>query len=98
MKQIHPMLQSALLALPIWTLLLIDVYALKNSLGKFSNILHAPGLFLMLLINPSWEQMHYYESWQFLIGDFVFYFLLILVSVLVIRRILRRKDDTKQTP
>jgi hypothetical protein len=95
LKQTNLFHQSTLFALPIWIFLLIDVYALDVGFGKLSAILHSPGLFLMLLVNPTWEQMHNYQGWHYLIGNYLFYYLLILATVALWRWI-KRRDRSKE--
>lgn len=85
-------LRCFLFALPIWLLLLVDVYVLDYGLGRFSSMLHLPGAMLMLLVNPTWQQLHNYRPWQHLIGDFLFYYLLVLVIVYAIRRFRKRSS------
>ena len=79
-------LKSFYIALPLCLFLSIDAYVMRDSWGIVTRFLHIPGAFLMLVVNPTWEQMHNYEPWHYLIGDFLFYYFLIVVCIALYRR------------
>lgn len=86
-KQTNIFIRCALYAFPIWALLLIDIYVFDQGLGMLVGALHAPGAFIMLILNPTWQQLHSYSGWHLLVGDIVFYYLLVLLLTLGLRYI-----------
>jgi len=86
-KKTNIFLKSFYVAVPIWLFLSINAYYLRGySLALVTRILHIPGIILMLVVNPTWQQMHNYKFWHFLIGDFLFYYFLIVVCIALYRR------------
>jgi hypothetical protein len=85
---VYSLMRKALIVVaPLWVWLILDVYVWDNhSLGALSGILHVPGVTLMLLLNSSWEQLHNYGRWQYLLGDFLFYYLLVLLVLSIVKR------------
>jgi hypothetical protein len=88
----NPFLLAVLVAAPVWCLIAIDVILWRFGVGFLPAIVHAPGFLLMLAFNPSWAGMHNYSDWQHLFGNFIFYYLLALVVILVVRRFRRPKS------
>ncbi len=72
---------------PLWLLLALHAYgAGGGTAGSIFAIFHLPGFALMLLFNPTWGQLHNYEPWHYLIGDFVFYYLVVLLVLYLTKR------------
>ena len=74
------------MAAPLWLLIVADVALWRIGVGFLPGFVHAPGFLLMLALNPSWASMHNYHDWQHVLGNCVFYYLLISLILFVIRK------------
>ncbi len=45
----------------------------------------------MLAFDPSWAGMHNYHYWEHVLGNCIFYYLLVLVIVISVRRLRRSR-------
>lgn len=91
-------IRAALFASPLWLLLALHAYgAGGGTAGSLFAVLHAPGMLLMLLFSGTWEQLHNYELWHYLIGDFVFYYLVILLVLYLKKRFSRKLTREERT-
>jgi len=84
---IKVMLETLVLALPFWLLIVIVIYILPTStIEEITRFILLPGIILRLIFNPTWDAMHNTPDYVYLILNFIFYYVFFLIIKLYKRR------------
>lgn len=74
--------KTLLFSLPIWILLILENYILAvGAVTEFLGWLSLPGMFIVTVLAPGWEQLHNTELHVYLIVNFVIYYIIIYLTL-----------------
>ena len=90
-------LQALFWSLPIWVLLIVENYFIPaGNIDQILSWINIPGVFLVILLNPSWSGLHNTETYVLLAVNCLIYYSLIYLFLYIKSRLRVKKGKVIQ--